>query len=117
MDISLLIHPRHNRLQERLQFGIGVAVCAVKAKLRDPDWPASGDGSGRVDVFLKIGCAGVLVRVPVQVDKVDLAASALVEELLQVGEAVGTACVGDCWGSELSLASERLHVVFKGRND
>ncbi len=88
-DVRLLVHPRHDLLQEGLQLGLGVGVLVVEGELGDPDGTAVGDGARLVDKVLEVGGAGELVGVPVHVDEVDGAAGAVAQEPFEVAEPGG----------------------------
>ena len=111
-DIRLLVHPRHDLAQEGLQLGLRVGVFVVECKLCDPDRTTLGDRPGLVDKVLEVGGAGVLVRVPVDVDEVDGAAGAVAHEPFEVGETGGGTGVGDGGCSQLCPTGEGLHVLL-----
>jgi hypothetical protein len=113
-DIGLLIHPRHDLLQEALQLRLRVGILIREPKLCDPDRTAPCNGARLIDEVFEVGGAGVFVGVPVHVDEVDGAAGAVAHEPREVGEAVGRAAVGDGGGAEECLARERLHVLLVG---
>ena len=77
-------------------------------ELGDPERFVSARSVSLVDVGHECGCVAAVV--PVDADKVDLAACTRGEEISEPGEAHGATAVGDGWGAELGLAGERHHV-------
>lgn len=121
MDVILLIQPGHGLLQEVLHISVSPsAVAVVKSELCDPDGAASCNGAGCLDLLLEVVGACPLVGVPVDVDEIDSAASAVANEVLEPGETHGRTAVGHCGRAKQSLASEGLHVrlpCFDGRSN
>ena len=84
MNIILSVQPRNDLFEEDLKFGIRVrAIAVVEAKLGDPDGTSAGHGVRGFDVGFEVVGPGPFVRVPVYVDKVDMAVGTGVEKLLK----------------------------------
>jgi len=110
----LRIHPIHDFLEERLQFGIGIGSAGVKAKLGDPHRSASRHFVGGLDLLLEVVCSSPLVGIPVNVDEIDVAACAVSHEVAEPCKSHGRATIGDSRGTQKSLASKGFHVLFPG---
>lgn len=114
--IGLLVQPWHGFLQESLQFGISVAVRTIQAKFSDPDGSSCGDSTGGIDIVFKIGSTGILITVPVKVDKVDGTACTVTYEVLEIQQAhrisISATRVGNGRSPNQSFPSKRLHVLL-----
>jgi hypothetical protein len=101
------VHPGHDGLEERRD----LIVRAGGGELADEDLLARGGVGSVADVLLEVlGVLGAVV--PVNVDAVNGAIRARLEEGREPAKTHGTATVGDGGSAELGLASERLHVLL-----
>lgn len=81
LHVVCCIHPLDHFLEERCEFRLSIAYARVKTELGDPDGAAARHGMSSFNLLLEVVGASILVRVPVNVDKVDLAASAVTHEV------------------------------------
>jgi hypothetical protein len=101
VDIVLSVQPGDDFSQEGLKFGIRVrAIAVIEPKLGDPDGTSAGHGVGGLNVGFKVVGTGPLVRVPVNVDEIDVAIGAGVEKLLKPRQTAGGTRVGHGRGPE-----------------
>lgn len=113
MDIVGLVHPGHDFFQEGLELSSRVsAVAVVKTKLGDPDGTTSRHGMSSLDLLLEVVGTSPFVRVPVNVDEIDVAASTVAHEVRKPSQTEGRTSVGHSRGAEKCLASKRLHVLL-----
>lgn len=80
-----------------------------KTYLGDPNLATAGNAANAVDPVLKVKLERVVV-VPVNGNEVDVAVTALLEELLDPVETT----VGHSGSTQLSMTGERLHVLVPG---
>ena len=90
MHVRLRVHPIHDFLEERLEFGSVVSALArVKTKFGDPHRAASRHGMSGLYLLLEVICASPLVGIPVDVDEINVATCAVSHEVAEPGKAHG----------------------------